>query len=188
MIWTDSDSAQPFPPYCIVVFTAHPVEAMQRLLFISYQFSSQTSPLVTFSLQTLRFPTLALNQAIEHSMFLCLKHGTAWLLIQSVHLQPPTHLPGVIGFQLDGGQCGQASGKAHPFPLGQSNTVEYDAVRQNQSHEGPAHCDQDCQTTVHTKDQGSVLWGKEGPVSVWRNDCCTIHNSMQHTWRAVLVQ
>lgn len=83
-------------------------------------------------------------------------------LRQALHLnpEPPTHLPGVIGLQLDGGQRGQTGCKAHPFALDEGDAVEYDAVRQNQSHEGPAHRDQDCQTTVHTKDQGSVLWVK----------------------------
>lgn len=76
-------------------------------------------------------------------------------------LEPRTHLPRVIGFQLDGGQRSQACSKAHPFLLDQSDAVQYDAVRQNQSHECPAHGDQDYQTTIHTKDQGSVLWVKK---------------------------
>ncbi len=71
-----------------------------------------------------------------------------------------SHLPGVIGLQLDGGQRGQTGRKAHPLALGQGDAVEDDAVRQNQSREGPAHRDQDCQTAIHTKDQGSVLWVK----------------------------
>lgn len=84
------------------------------------------------------------------------------MLIWGLNLEPPAHLPGVIGLQLDGGQRGQTAHKAQPFHLDQGDAVEYDAVRQNQSHEGPAHRDQDCQTTVHGKDQGSVLWVKRG--------------------------
>lgn len=109
---------------------------------------------------------IKLNQTmsvLKHFHWLC-KPGKSLPadLKQTVHLNlaPLTHLPGVIRLQLDGGQCGQAGYKAHPFALDKGDTVEYDAVRQNQSHEGPAHRDQDCQTTVHTKDQGSVLWVK----------------------------
>lgn len=68
------------------------------------------------------------------------------------------HLPGVIGLQLDRGQRNQTCSEAHPFLLNQGDAVEYDGVRQNQSHEAPTHRDQDRQTTVHTEDQGSVLW------------------------------
>lgn len=74
--------------------------------------------------------------------------------------EPPTHLPGVIRLQLDGGQRAQARSEAQPPLLDQSDAVEDDAVRQNQSHKGPAHRDQNCQTTIYCKDQGSVLWGK----------------------------
>lgn len=72
------------------------------------------------------------------------------------------HLPGVIGLQLDGGQRAQACSKAHPLLLDQSNAVEDDAVRQNQSYEGPAHGDQNCQAPVQCKDQGSVLLVRRG--------------------------
>lgn len=99
-------------------------------------------------------------------------------------MDPPTHLPRVIGLQLDGSQRGQAGCKAHPPALDEGNAVEYDAVRQNQSQEGPAHRDQDCQTTVQTKDQGSVLWVKR---SQHQCECVmtgffnAIQNLMQHT-------
>lgn len=98
-----------------------------------------------------------------------------WCRASSV--EPPTHLPGVIGFQLDGGQCGQAGSKAHPFALDEGDAVEDDAVRQNQSHEGPAHRDQDCQTTVHTKDQGSVLWVKRG-----QRQCDVMTGVLYYSW------
>ncbi|PWA25135.1 hypothetical protein CCH79_00005099, partial [Gambusia affinis] len=57
--------------------------------------------------------------------------------------KPPTHLPGVIRLQLDGGQRAQTCSKAHPLLLDQGDAVQYDAVGHNQSHEGPAHGDQD---------------------------------------------
>lgn len=109
------------------------------------------------------------------------------ILYQATELSPSTHLPGVIGLQLDGGQCGQTGRKAHPLALDHSNAVEYDAVGQNQSHEGPAHCDQDCQTTVYTKDQGSVLWGQRGQRQCDRIFILILHDSMQHT-RVMLVK
>lgn len=98
-------------------------------------------------------------------------------------MDPPTHLPGVIGFQLDGSQCGQAGRKAHPPALHEGDAVEYDAVRQNQSHEGPAHRDQDCQTTIQTKDQGSVLWVKRSQrqCDVMTGFFYATKNFMQHT-------
>lgn len=88
-----------------------------------------------------------------------------------------THLPRIIWLQLDGGQRGKTSREAHPLVLDECDAVEYDAVRQNQSHEGPAHRDQDCQTTIHTKDQGSVLWVKRGQR---QGDAKHLH-LMQHT-------
>lgn len=68
------------------------------------------------------------------------------------------HLPGVIRLQLDGGQRGKSGRKAHQLALDRGDAVENDAVGQNQSHESPAHRDQNGQTTVQTKDEGSVLW------------------------------
>lgn len=116
-------------------------------------------------------------QALPRSVFMHLRHGRACPLIWGLNLETPTHLPGVIGLQLEGGQRGKAGHKAQPFHLYQGDAVEYDAVRQNQSHEGPAHRDQDCQTTVDTKDQGSVLWVKRG-----QRQCDIMTGLLYYSW------
>lgn len=77
-------------------------------------------------------------------------------------LQQPPHLPGVIRLQLDGGQGGKSGRKAHQLALHRGDAVENDAVGQNQSHERPAHRDQNGQTAVQPKDEGSVLWVEAG--------------------------
>lgn len=69
----------------------------------------------------------------------------------------PSHLPRVIRLQLDGSQRSQTCYEGDELALDQGDAVEQDAVGQDQSHEGPAHGDQDGQSAVHTKDQGSVL-------------------------------
>lgn len=90
-----------------------------------------------------------------------------------------THLPGVIRLQLDGGQRGKTRCEAHQLTLEPADAVEDEAVRQNQSHEGPAHCDQDCQTAVQPEDQGPALWVQRSRVTV---DVATRSLHAQAAW------
>lgn len=98
-----------------------------------------------------------------HATHLSLKNHFFYFLSPS-HCS--THLPGVIRLQLDGGQRGETRCEAHPLTLEPADAVEDEAVRQNQSHEGPAHGDQNCQTAVQPEDQGPALWVQRSRVTV----------------------
>lgn len=107
----------------------------------------------------------------------CLSQKLFYFLSLSGHHFFLTHLPGVIRLQLDGGQRDKTGCQAHPLTLDHADAVEDEAVRQNQSHEGPAHGDQDCQAAVQPEDQGPALWVQRSRRQCRRDD------KVFHAWK-----